>query len=236
MNEQTLTSESMDKIKEDFLRDGAVILPGFFPAEELRDADAQLDRYGDEPVVARSSEFQQKTYTDTQAWAPVETGVACMITLRDHARLRQLTEAVIGAGFHDEPSLVMLTRKGKAQAWHQDTSSDKQGEFILNRLIYSRDTPRAAGALVFVPGSHRRGEIPPGGPQDPIAGEVAIEPRAGTVALVSSRCFHRVTPNETNLPRFSINFRVRPATAPANLGGVGVYRTVKWDFRTGKQA
>jgi ectoine hydroxylase len=209
-----LTFESLDKIKKDFLRDGAVILPGFFAPEELRDANAQLDRYANEPVVARSSEFQQMTYTDTQAWAPVETGISCMAVLRDHPRLRQITEAVIGKSYEDDPSLVMLTRKGKAQAWHQDTSSDKPDEFILNRLIYCRDTPRAAGALVFVPGSHRRGDIPPGGPQDPIAGEVAIEPRAGTVALVSSRCFHRVTPNETTLPRFSINFRVRRATAP----------------------
>ncbi len=215
-------------------RDGAVIIPNFFTAEELAAANRQLDAYGAEPVTQRTTDFQKKTYTDTQTWQPVETGVPCFVALRNHRCLCVLTEALVGDSYQHQESLVMLTRKGKAQAWHQDTASEDAGEFIINRIIYTRDTPRAAGALVFVPGSHRRGQIPTGGPQDPIPGEVVIEPKAGTVAFVHSRCFHRVTPNETDLPRFSINFRVRPASAPAGLTAVGVYRTVKWDFQQGK--
>lgn len=223
------------ELKETFERDGGIILPGFFSVAELIAVNRQLDAYAAEPVKQRSSEFQQKTYTDTQTWNPVESGVACFVELMNHPTLRAVTEALIGPGYQPQGSLVMLTRKGKAQAWHQDTASTNSSEFIVNRLIYPRDTSRAAGGLVFVPGSHRHGEIPSGGPQDSIPGERLVEPRAGTLALVHSRCFHRVTPNETNEPRFSINFRVRPASAPDGLTSVGVYRTAKWDFQQGRQ-
>ncbi len=224
----------LDQLKKTLAHDGAVVLPNFFRVEELADVNHQLDTYAAEPVTERASELVKKTYTDVQSWQPVENGIPCFIELLNHQRLRALTEALIGEGYQSQESLVMLTRKGKAQAWHQDTASEKEGEFIVNRLIYTRDTPRAAGALVFVPGSHRQGQIPSGGPQDMLPGERIIEPKAGTLALVHSRCFHRVTQNTTDLPRFSINFRVRPETAPPNLTGVGVYRTTKWDFREGK--
>ena len=226
---------SLTELTSTFERDGAIVLPGFFSVDELRAVNAQLDAYAQQPAMSRTSVFQEKTYTDTQTWHPVEDGVASLTELMNHPRLLDVTEAILGAGYQPQGSLVMLTRQGKAQAWHQDTASSNPSEFIVNRLIYPRDTSRAAGGLVFVPGSHRMGEIPRGGPQDPIPGERLIEPRAGTLALVHSRCFHRVTPNQTTDPRFSINFRVRPANAPDDLTRVGVYRTAKWDFKKAEQ-
>jgi ectoine hydroxylase-related dioxygenase (phytanoyl-CoA dioxygenase family) len=158
---QPVATIDLNELKQTFDRDGAVILPDFFSAEELAEINCQLDAYAAEPATERTTEFLKKTYTDVQSWAPVENGISCFVELSNHPRLRLVTEELVGKEHQVHQSLVMLTRKGKAQAWHQDTASDKETEFIVNRLIYSRDTPRAAGALVFVPGSHRQGQIPP---------------------------------------------------------------------------
>lgn len=230
-----MKEDTLNEVRSRFERDGAVILPGFFEPRCFTEVNAQLGRYLSEPTREKPSEFVARTYTDVQAWAPVEAGVRCFTELRDDARLRAVTDALLGPGWSDEQSLVMLTRRGKAQAWHQDTASSEPGQFIVNRLIYTRETPADAGALVFVPGSHRMGRIPVGGPHDAMPGERLIAPAAGTLALVHSRCFHRVTANQTDFARFSINFRVRPASAPPGLTTVGVYRTAAWNFATGKE-
>jgi ectoine hydroxylase-related dioxygenase (phytanoyl-CoA dioxygenase family) len=67
-------------------------------------------------------------------------------------------------------------------------------------------------------------------------GEVHVAPAAGTLVFLKSRCYHRVTVNRSNIPRFSVNFRVRPAGAPAGLTRIGVYRTGKWDFAKNQPA
>ncbi len=93
-----------------------------------------------------------------------------------------------------------------------------------------------AGALVCVPGSHRSGPIPPGEPHGELPGELHLAPTAGSVVLVHSRCFHRVTANRTANQRFSVNFRARPAGAAAELGGIGVFRTGAYDFAMDRPA
>ena len=87
---------AMDELVRTFERDGAVILPGFFLASELRGVNGQLAQYQSQPATSRTSEFQQKTYTDTQTWHPVEDGVACFIELMNHKGLREVTRALVG--------------------------------------------------------------------------------------------------------------------------------------------
>ena len=102
--------------------------------------------------------------------------------------------------------------------------------FNLNRLFYTDDVSLADGAIVFVPGSHLTGRIPPGGHQDPLPGERVLEPRAGTLVLLHGHCYHRVTPNLNQKPRTSINLRSFPSGTPTTVTCVGVYRNGEVNF------
>jgi ectoine hydroxylase-related dioxygenase (phytanoyl-CoA dioxygenase family) len=144
--------------------------------------------------------------------------------------LKEATEAALGGEFIEEYLLVQVTRQGTGQAWHQDSSDPKK--FALNRLIYTRDIAPESGQIVVVPGSIHRGKIPAGGHQDPISGELAVAPTAGTLVLMSTYCWHRVTLNQLPVPRFSVNYRARPKDAPEGLTAVANFRNGVYDFRT----
>jgi ectoine hydroxylase-related dioxygenase (phytanoyl-CoA dioxygenase family) len=232
-------THDFDKLKQTFERDGAVVIHHFFTADELASVNRQLDAYAAQPREENAAVGRDKTFakykTDTLTWTPVEHGVESFIVLRNHPKLHAVTAALLGEDYLDSTSLAMLTVTGTGQAWHQDTASQNPGEFTVNRLVYSRDTSTAAGGIVYVPGSHLLQDIPPGGAQEPIPGEVSLAPSAGTLVFLHSRCYHRVTVNQTSEPRFSINFRVRPASAPADLNRIGIYRNGKWDFASNRE-
>jgi ectoine hydroxylase-related dioxygenase (phytanoyl-CoA dioxygenase family) len=233
-------SYTNDELKQIFERDGAVVLHDFFNAEEMAAVNRQLDDYAALPESQNAAtgfdEAFKKHETKALSWTPVEDGVESFVTLRDQPRLRAVTAALLGEDYLDDISLAMLTGPGAGQAWHQDTASQNPGEYTVNRLVYTRNTSPEAGGIVYVPGSHRGDDIPAGGAQEPIPGEVLLAPAAGTLVFLHSRCYHRVTVNQTDKPRFSINFRVRPASAPADLTKIAVYRSGKWDFSKNQEA
>lgn len=65
-----------------------------------------------------------------------------------------------------------------------------------------------------------------------MAGELALAPTAGTLVLMSTYCWHRVTLNRTPRPRVSVNYRVRPQGTPEGLTAVANFRNGVYDFRT----
>jgi ectoine hydroxylase-related dioxygenase (phytanoyl-CoA dioxygenase family) len=225
---------NIDELKQIFERDGAIVLHGFFGVQEMAAVNRQLDDYAALPESQNASKGFNETFkkheTAALSWTPVEDGVDSFIELRNQPQLHATTAAILGADYLDDISLAMLTGPGAGQAWHQDTASQNPGEYTVNRLIYTRDTSPEAGGIVYVPGSHLTDDIPPGGAQEPISGEALLAPSAGTLVFLHSRCYHRVTVNRTDKSRFSINFRVRPASAPADLTKIAVYRSGKWDF------
>ncbi len=222
-------------VRRDFMELGAVILPGFFDARRLKPIVAAVDEHWKQSDKSplRHSDFDRfETYPT--AWGPVAEANPLFLTLRDDPDLVALTRAAIGSDFTHGVDLVMYTGKGKGQAWHQDCPPDDLSKFTVNRLIYVRDVDPAQGALVYVPGSHKFGRIPPGGNQDPMPGEVHLSPRAGTVAIMNSLCYHRVTANQLNEPRVSINFRVQPPNVAQDYDKVAAFRGGTYDFRTEK--
>jgi len=79
------------------------------------------------------------------------------------------------------------------------------------------------------------GDIPPGGNQDPLPGEIPLLVAPGTLAFLHSRCYHRVALNQSERPRIQINTRVIPAEASDDMTYRAIYRTGRWDFREGKE-
>ncbi len=224
-----------DRIAACFAEHGVVVFPGMFSGGEMAAADAALAEWVASPASQappQRPETFQLHQTQVVSWDPINEGSRGFTELRDHPRLAAVTAAAIGIGTWGDGCMVMLSRPGHLQAWHQDTSSDEPTQYFINRLLYPWDVDPHAGALVCVPGSHRAGTIPPGDPHGRIAGEVLLAPTAGTLVILHSHCFHRVTRNETTGLRLSVNFRVHPAGSAHDLGRYGVYRTGTYDFAT----
>jgi hypothetical protein len=227
------------QLRERFERDGVVILPGFLSEEEMIPLRREIEiQYAPRAATAATSHNGTGKYAnyecDVLVWAPLAEKNAEFIKLDASERFRQATEAAIGPGYSTSGAgLVMYSvGGGRGQAWHQDCPPGAADErnFNLNRLFYVEDVSLADGAIVFVPGSHRMGRIPPGGHQEPITGERALEPRAGTLVLLHGHVYHRVTPNLNMKPRVSINIRVYPAGTPMSVTCIGVYRNGDVNF------
>lgn len=218
---------------EEFDRLGLLVFPGFFSTHELLAARKAMDAHYaplHHNALLRAKERLEKEHLKDHAcdvipWDPVGEGNAPMRDLHDHHALAALTQAILGSGFTSLSSLVMFSiGGGRGQAWHQDCPSDARHVFNLNRLIYPDDVSLEDGAIIAVPGSHRRGRIPPGGPQESMEGELVLTPRAGTLILLHGHVYHRVTPNLNQKPRTSINFRAFPAGVSSDVTCIGVFR------------
>jgi ectoine hydroxylase len=224
-------------LQEEFNRSGVLVFPRFFTDAELNPTRAEMDSYFSgiharaPEMVASARAGQEKFSCDVVPWDPIQENNQAFQAFVRHRRLAQVTEIVLGPGYVDGGSLVMFSvGGGQGQAWHQDCPPDNPADFNLNRLIYPANVSLEDGAIVVVPGSHRRGRIPPGGHQDFIAGEVVLTPDAGTLVLLSGHVFHRVTPNLNRRPRVSVNFRAFPAGTPPDVTCIGIYRNGTVNF------
>jgi ectoine hydroxylase-related dioxygenase (phytanoyl-CoA dioxygenase family) len=229
--------ESALEVRDRFDRDGVIVLPNFLAESELVPLRRELARHftslSPEMLGTHfgAREETKKYACDVVSWDPVAKGNREFQQLAAQPRLAEITEAALGAGCTAAGSLVMFSvGGGRGQAWHQDCPPGENQGFNLNRLFYTEDITREDGAIVFVPGAHRRGRIPRGGHQAYIEGEVLLTPKAGTLVLLHGHVFHRVTPNLNMKPRVSVNFRAFPAGVSPDVTCVGVYRngTVKF--------
>lgn len=222
-----------DEVRERLRRDGVLIFPDFFKSDEMAEMNTVIDGLLARPPstgTQQKSHYVETYQTDVQGLGQEAAKHPAFQTFQHHPRLNEVTSAALGGGYLDEYLLVQVTRQGTGQAWHQDSHDPKN--FVLNRLIYTRDIAPEKGQIVVVPGSIHRGKIPPGGHQESMAGEVAVAPKAGTLVLMSTYCWHRVTINQTPRPRVSVNYRCRPLGAPEGLTAVANFRNGVYDFRT----
>ena len=109
---------------------------------------------------------------------------------------------------------------------------DDPAKYNLNRLVYTRDlSDDFGGQTVVMPGSHRMGQLPAGDPHEDLDGQIMLNPRKGTLALLHGHSWHRVLPI-TGAFRFSTNYRACPAGTPANITDICVYRNMRYRFST----
>jgi ectoine hydroxylase-related dioxygenase (phytanoyl-CoA dioxygenase family) len=220
-------------LSQEFEERGFVVIESFLTQEESHGLNQSLEaKYEQWQAEARQvAEKSDHDECDVLAWDPVLEGHPVFCSMAASEKLRAATAEVLGDDFDTQTSLIMFSiPHGRGQAWHQDCPPEEVGLFNLNRLLYPADTNLENGAIVVVPGSHKMGVIPPGGTQDPILGEVILTPRAGTLVLLHGHVYHRVTPNLTDRPRNSVNFRAMPAGVPGWITCVAVYRNGRTRF------
>lgn len=220
------------ELRARFLRDGYAVLEDVFPPALLADCAAALDAHFAGQVAYQFAENFKPAACEVIAWNPYEAGVPAFVRLGHDPALRAAMASVLGDDYVWQNSLIMHSPPHSGgQAWHQDCPCADPAQFNVNCLIYATDVVPGSGDVVFVPGSHRRGELPVGEPHGDLPGQVVLAPKANTLLLLHGHTYHRVTPVGERA-RVSINYRVLPRGTPTDITNIGVYRNLKYRFST----
>lgn len=222
------------ELKQQFDRDGYLVIENFFDEELMEHLDKIIrSYYGSNPDFWHNDEFLEKAKTEVVPWFPQQEGVNDFDAIEHDERLRDLSDAVLGAGWGSQYCMVMFSKQGTSgQAWHQDCPPDDASRHNLNRLVYTSDiTDEIGGQTVVVPGSHERGLLPFGDPVGEFDDQVVLKPKKGTLVILHGHTWHRVLP-VTGSYRFSTNFRAAPAGTPDDITDVCVYRNMRYRFST----
>lgn len=196
----------------DVLADCCWLAPGSDPDELI----------ASERAVGEGSDGFHGMYTAVQMQQQVHE-------LAVHPALLDLTGDVLGETSFGHPMHIFRISPpaGRAASTpvHQDYRLIQGSADTLTTWIPLADTPRDAGGLRVLAGSHRLGVLPvsrapgPGG----MAADVADDddPRwrtttftAGDVVLFSSLTVHAAVPNRSDRYRLSADFRYQPVSAP----------------------
>ena len=148
-------------------------------------------------------------------------------------RLRELTGAILGAGWYSLYCMTMFSWRGsKGQAWHQDCAPDDPAVFNVNRLVYTEDiSPEVGGQIIVVPGSHCRGLLSVGPVDEDFDDQLVLTPHKGTLLLLHGHTWHRVLPVR-GACRVSTNYRCCPAGTPEDITDICVYRNMRYRFES----
>lgn len=221
-------------LAKQFWGEGFLVIDDFFDAALMDTLDGKIvDHFGDDPDFWHTEEFLSKSKTEVIPWFPQHEGPSGFDAVNHLDSLDALTLEILGDDWKSLYCMVMFSKHGTVgQAWHQDCSPDVDGQFNLNRLVYTHDIDSASGGqTVVVPGTHRLGELPAGDPWADIEGQVVVEPRKGTLVLLHGHTWHRVLPVAGEY-RFSTNYRAMPSSTPEDITDVCVYRNMRYRFST----
>ncbi|MDW3192890.1 MAG: hypothetical protein R8G66_11015 [Cytophagales bacterium] len=166
-------------------------------------------------------------------WFPLREGVEEFRAIEEHSGLNQLTQAILGNGWNSLYCMSMFSKQGTAgQVWHHDSPPDDSSQFNLNRLVYTHEISEAiCGQVVVVPGSHKRGIITVGDPNEVFCDQTVLLPKKGDLELLHGHYWHSVLP-VTGAYRLSTNFRAMPNGTPAEITDTAIYRNMKYYFPT----
>ena len=224
----------VQRLTAEFWTNGYCMVPDFFDAGTMDHChELILGHFGDQPEYRHNEEFLERSATEVIPWFPESEDVEMFIQLGRDARLKSLTEAILGEGWASLYCMAMYSRPGsRGQAWHQDCAPEDARKFNLNRLVYTNDIdPHVGGQIVLMPGSHKLGLLPTGQVDEEMAGQVVIAPRKGTLILLHGHTWHKVYPVNRKY-RVSTNFRAIPAGTSADVTDVCVYRNMRYRFET----
>lgn len=236
MSSSMPAEDEAEAIKARFDKDGFVRIEGFFGAAMMQRLDrAIMAHYGEAPGDWHEDSFISLSQTDVVPWFPQRDAGPDPVfaEIASDARLTAITEALLGPGWSSLDAMAMFSRQGSpGQAWHQDCPPENAQRYNLNRLIYAAPiSPEIGGGVIVMPGSHRMGTLPAGGPHEDLSGQVELRPAAGDLILLHGHCWHRVLPVHGG-HRHSINYRAAVRGTPLDVTDICVYRNMRYRFST----
>jgi len=158
--------------------------------------------------------------------------------LMSHPALLDLVESVIGSEILSHPQFNVQAKmpgeKNSKVPWHQDKGyldSEAEETPMVNFWIPLVDTTKENGCLEVIPGSHKRGLKPHGGPGQvgkPAIADENLPPgpivacpisRGGAIAF-HPKLVHRSRPNRSQEIRWSFDIRYSDAELPSGRDDV----------------
>lgn len=219
-------------LAEEFWLNGYLVIDNFFDNSLMDQYQSQIiGHFGDNPDSFHNEEFLKQSKTDVIPWFPQMEGLHEFDTVENDTRLRELTEAILGAGWSTLYSMVMFSKKGsQGQAWHQDCPPEDKSQFNLNRLVYTMDIDSSIGGqTLVVPVTHLGGPISIGDVNEDFDDQVVLSPKKGTLVILHGHLWHRVLPVSGKY-RVSTNYRCCPANTPGDITDTCVYRNMRYNF------
>ncbi len=180
------------------VQDGYLVFPAFFEGEPLQ----QLRNALDEVCIREGHEIRSgKNWGGIYLRHLMEKHPAFLELFRLEPFL-SLSRAALGPQVQVLPMTARVAypdTDGQATPWHihqRVVPSPRPPLFslphVFDALIYLDEVTEASGPLCFVPDSHCWEDREfPGGPHDPIEGEVQLTFPAGTVVLIHGNLWHR---------------------------------------------
>lgn len=217
-----------------FWEQGFLHLKGFFKETTMDHINGLcLDHFGMSPEWEHTDEFIEKSKCEIVTWFPIREGVKDFDEINDDKSFNDITEAILGDEWNNLYCMSMFSKEGTSgQAWHQDSPPEDHSQFNLNRLVYTHEiTDKIGGQVVFVPGSHKRGAITAGDPDEDMTDQIVLLPKKGDLVFLHGHCWHRVLPVSGKY-RISTNFRAMPKDTPKEITDIAVYRNMRYYFPT----
>ena len=225
---------NLEQLAETFWQQGYVLLEDFFD-EALMDQlnDLIIGHFGVNPDMWHNDEFISKAKTEVVPWFPQEEGVSAFDEIEKNVLLNEITGKLLGDEWKKLYCMVMFSKEGTVgQAWHQDCTPDVPELHNLNRLVYTSDIKsEIGGEVMVVPGSHKRGELTPGDPNEAFEDQLVLKPRKGSLLFLHGHTWHRVGAIKKGY-RFSVNYRSMPKAAQPDITDICVYRNMRYSFST----
>ena len=99
----------------------------------------------------------------------------------------------------------------QGQVWHADAIIDTRMHFDIQFFYFSHDTPREMGGTMILPGSqYRRISESDIGRYQNFMGQLAMDCKGGTAAVVHHGIWHCAQPNNTDRTRYMFKLRLNP--------------------------
>jgi hypothetical protein len=223
----------LDRLLEQFHRDGVALIPGVLTAE-----DVQAVREASDAIFADPAQREKHRHPVDFVIARLYDGPPLFRSLLTREPIRSAVTAILGAGcdvvglntIRNPPSRA-ITR------WHVDDVL----EFPLPPEV-SRHDPRVRmpvtwltvqvalsdietlehGPMQYVPGSHYSGRQP-NDPENPVfegQGPVSVYCRAGDAYLLNHQCWHRGAPNTSDRVRYVLQLQFGARWAIRRFTGI----------------
>ncbi len=212
-----------------FNTNGYVLLENLLSASELEEARKQMlkvltDRastpagvgYSTEPVDS-GKDWPIDPSNPDRVWMLFDTPLAgdwWSQNIRD-PRITEAMSDLLGPNinFHNGKARIKPPGYGSHQGWHQDFPYERHSSpDLAAAILYLDDTAVGASATEVIPGSHLQGEwkhnektlIPDEAVEAFRQAPVALEVKAGSVAIIHVLVVHRAAPNKTGKNRSAI--------------------------------
>jgi hypothetical protein len=210
-----------DRERDQFVKDGCVLLRGVVPAEQRRRIEQAADRHYERAASAGNLGADGELHS-----RGVLTGDIEFIRLADHGPVFRWLWGLLGWNIYshhnhlDVNPPVTGPAKPEPWAWHQDGLRQNSDAEVLTRrrgtgpprpqfsikacFVFSDLSRPGRGATRYLPGSHLRNVLPP--PEDPFdyehppgARELLASP--GDVLLFDRRLWHSRSRNVSSITR-----------------------------------